>query len=29
MLIALNAELGIEVRLFNPLLWRSGSPLAC
>ena len=28
LLIALNAELGAEVRLFNPLLRRSGSPMA-
>lgn len=28
LLLALNAEPGVEVRLFNPLLWRSGSPLA-
>ena len=27
LLLALNAERGVEVRLFNPLPWRSGAPL--
>lgn len=27
LLLALNTEPGVEVRLFNPLPWRSGSPL--